>query len=256
MKKIITIGNQKGGVAKTTTTMNLGVALQELGKKVLLIDLDPQASLSVYLNHNLNDKYTIDRLIDEFINDEVKNVEKYIKTSENDKIDYIPSKARLSALEKEMDTRYSREFILKEILENEYFKKYEYILIDTCPSLNILLTNALTCSTDIIIPVQSQFFTMDSLNLMLETITKIKKYVNPNLNILGILPTMVDNTNMSKEVIEYLKENYANKLLDTHISRLVEASESTAFKISLVKMNKRLGKQYTELANEILRKSH
>ncbi|MDY3050692.1 MAG: ParA family protein [Parvimonas sp.] len=256
MMKIITIGNQKGGVAKTTTTMNLGVALQELGKKVLLIDLDPQASLSVYLNHNLNDKYTIDRLIDEFINDEVKNVEKYIKTSENDKIDYIPSKARLSALEKEMDTRYSREFILKEILENEYFKKYEYILIDTCPSLNILLTNALTCSTDIIIPVQSQFFTMDSLNLMLETITKIKKYVNSNLNILGILPTMVDNTNMSKEVIEYLKENYANKLLDTHISRLVEASESTAFKISLVKMNKRLGKQYTELANEILRKSH
>lgn len=256
MKKIITIGNQKGGVAKTTTTMNLGVALQELGKKVLLIDLDPQASLSVYLNHNLNDKYTIDRLIDEFINDEVKNIEKFIKTSENDKIDYIPSKARLSALEKEMDTRYSREFILKEILENEYFKKYEYILIDTCPSLNILLTNALTCSTDIIIPVQSQFFTMDSLNLMLETITKIKKYVNPNLNILGILPTMVDNTNMSKEVIEYLKENYANKLLDTHISRLVEASESTAFKVSLVKMNKRLGKQYTELANEILRKSH
>ena len=244
--KVITVGNQKGGVAKTTTTMNLGVALQELGKKVLLIDLDPQASLSVYLNHNISDKYTI--------NDNVTNIEKYVKTSENDKIDYIPSKARLSALEKEMDTRYSREFILKEILDNNYFKKYDYILIDTCPSLNILLTNALTSSTDVLIPVQSQFFTMDSLNLMLDTISKIKKYVNPNLNILGILPTMVDNTNMSKEVIEYLKENYSNKLLNTHISRLIEASESTAFKISLVKMNKKLGKQYINLAEEILKK--
>lgn len=252
--KVITVGNQKGGVAKTTTTMNLGVALQELGKKVLLIDLDPQASLSVYLNHNISDKYTIDKLIDEFINNEIQNIEKYIKTSENDKIDYIPSKARLSALEKEMDTRYSREFILKEILDNEYFERYDYILIDTCPSLNILLTNALTSSTDVLIPVQSQFFTMDSLNLMLDTISKIKKYVNPNLNILGILPTMVDNTNMSKEVIEYLKENYSNKLLNTHISRLIEASESTAFKISLVKMSKKLGKQYINLAEEILKK--
>lgn len=252
--KIITIGNQKGGVAKTTTTMNLGVALQELNNKVLLIDLDPQASLSVYLNHNIEDENTIDKLIDEYINNEIKNIEKFIKTSENDKIDYIPSKARLSALEKEMDTRYSREFILKEILNNTYFKKYDYILIDTCPSLNILLTNALTCSTDILIPVQSQFFTMDSLNLILDTISKIKKYVNPDLNILGILPTMVDNTNMSKEVIDYLKENYSGKLLNTHISRLIEASESTAYKISLIKMNKKLGKQYMDLAKEILNK--
>ena len=252
--KIITIGNQKGGVAKTTTTMNLGVALQELNNKVLLIDLDPQASLSVYLNHNIEDENTIDKLIDEYINNEIKNIEKFIKTSENDKIDYIPSKARLSALEKEMDTRYSREFILKEILNNTYFKKYDYILIDTCPSLNILLTNALTCSTDILIPVQSQFFTMDSLNLMLDTISKIKKYVNPDLNILGILPTMVDNTNMSKEVIDYLKENYSGKLLNTHISRLIEASESTAYKISLIKMNRKLGKQYMDLAKEILNK--
>lgn len=252
MKKIITIGNQKGGVAKTTTTMNLGVALERYNKRVLLIDFDPQASLSVYLNHSIDDKFTIDRLIDEFINYEIEDIEKYIKTSESDNIDYIPSRARLSALEKEMDTRYSREFILKEILENEFFDKYDYILIDTCPSLNILLTNALTCSTDVIIPVQSQFFTMDSLNLMLDTITKIKKYVNSKLNILGILPTMVDNTNMSKEVIRYLSESYKNKLFKTQINRLIEASESTAMKISLVQMDKKLGKQYLELAKEIL----
>ncbi|MCI5997038.1 MAG: ParA family protein [Parvimonas sp.] len=252
--RIITIGNQKGGVGKTTTTMNLGVALKKLGNKVLLIDFDPQSSLSIYLNHDVADRNTIDNLIYKFLFNELKDISKYIKISKNDEIEYIASNPALANIEKNMETRLAREYILKEILENEYFEKYDYILIDTSPSISILMTNAFTVSTDVIIPVQSQFFTIESLRLVYNTISQVKKYLNKDINILGILCTMVENTVMTRVVTEHLEKEYSKDLLKTKISKSVMASESTAIKKSLVNINCKLGEQYLELGKEIMEK--
>ena len=180
--------------------------------------------------------------------------EKYIKISKNDEIEYIASNPALANIEKNMETRLAREYILKEILENEYFEKYDYILIDTSPSISILMTNAFTVSTDVIIPVQSQFFTIESLRLVYNTISQVKKYLNKDINILGILCTMVENTVMTRVVTEHLEKEYSKDLLKTKISKSVMASESTAIKKSLVNINCKLGEQYLELGKEIMEK--
>lgn len=252
--KIVTVGNQKGGVGKTTSTMNLGVALKELGKRVLLIDFDPQNSLSIYLNHDGDDRNTIDDLISKFLFKQTINLTDYIKISENDEIEYIPSSPYLSVVEKQMETRLSREMILNEILADDFFKQYDYILIDTSPSISTLMTNALATSTDIIIPVQSQYFTIESLRLVYNTIEQIKAHLNANLRVLGILPTMIENTVMSRMVLEHLKLEYKKDLFNTTISKSTVASESTAIKTSLVKLNSKLGEQYLELAKEVINK--
>ncbi|WP_288980440.1 ParA family protein [uncultured Parvimonas sp.] len=252
--KIVTVGNQKGGVGKTTSTMNLGVALKELGKRVLLIDFDPQNSLSIYLNHDGDDRNTIDDLISKFLFKQTINLTDYIKISENDEIEYIPSSPYLSVVEKQMETRLAREMILNEILADDFFKQYDYILIDTSPSISTLMTNALATSTDIIIPVQSQYFTIESLRLVYNTIEQIKAHLNANLRVLGILPTMIENTVMSRMVLEHLKLEYKKDLFNTTISKSTIASESTAIKTSLVKLNSKLGEQYLELAKEVINK--
>lgn len=252
--KIVTVGNQKGGVGKTTSTMNLGVALKELGKRVLLIDFDPQNSLSIYLNHDGDDRNTIDDLISKFLFKQTINLTDYIKISENDEIEYIPSSPYLSVVEKQMETRLAREMILNEILADDFFKQYDYILIDTSPSITTLMTNALATSTDIIIPVQSQYFTIESLRLVYNTIEQIKAHLNANLRVLGILPTMIENTVMSRMVLEHLKLEYKKDLFNTTISKSTIASESTAIKTSLVKLNSKLGEQYLELAKEVINK--
>lgn len=252
--KIVTVGNQKGGVGKTTSTMNLGVALKELGKRVLLIDFDPQNSLSIYLNHDGDDRNTIDDLISKFLFKQTINLTDYIKISENDEIEYIPSSPYLSVVEKQMETRLAREMILNEILTDDFFKQYDYILIDTSPSISTLMTNALATSTDIIIPVQSQYFTIESLRLVYNTIEQIKAHLNANLRVLGILPTMIENTVMSRMVLEHLKLEYKKDLFNTTISKSTVASESTAIKTSLVKLNSKLGEQYLKLAKEVINK--
>lgn len=254
MGKIISIANQKGGVGKTTTTLNLGVALALQGKSVLLIDLDPQANLTKYAGIDDSEKPTISDLLKGQIGmGERINIEGCIRYSHINDIEYIPSDINLANADLYLAGVLSRETLLKRILNNGIIKSYDYVLIDCNPSLGVLLMNALTASDGVIIPVQTQDFAFDGLTALTNIITQIKSTINPELEIFGVLATMVDNTNVSKRVIEDLKKEYGDKLLKTIIHRATQAVESTNKHKSLCLFSRsKLGDEYKALANELI----
>lgn len=254
MCKIISIANQKGGVGKTTTTLNLGVALALQGKSVLLIDLDPQANLTKYAGIDDSEKPTISDLLKGQIGmGERINIEGCIRYSHINDIEYIPSDINLANADLYLAGVLSRETLLKRILNNDIIKNYDYVIIDCNPSLGVLLMNALTASDGVIIPVQTQDFAFDGLTALTNIITQIKSTINPELEIIGVLATMVDNTNVSKRVIEDLKKEYGDKLFTTVIHRATQAVESTNKHKSLCLFTKsKLGDEYKALANELI----
>jgi len=252
MQKIISIANQKGGVGKTTTAVNLGCALKEHGKKVLLIDFDPQANLTEYVgSEDTNPVRTISHLMAESVNE---NPDPQDSIGQSDMgIDYIPSDITLSSAELFLVSALGRESILKDILQHDCFKRYDYIIIDCLPSLGILLTNALAASHSVIIPVQAQKFAMDGLGLFLNVFNMVKAKLNKSLEIAGLVVTMKDNTNMATAVCEALQGAYQGKVFATSISRRVEATNSTYEGKSLVSQkNSVLGEQYKDLAAELV----
>lgn len=254
MCKIISIANQKGGVGKTTTTLNLGVALALQGKSVLLIDLDPQANLTKYAGIDDSEKPTISDLLKGQIGmGERINIEGCIRYSHINDIEYIPSDINLANADLYLAGVLSRETLLKRILNNDIIKNYDYVIIDCNPSLGVLLMNALTASDGVIIPVQTQDFAFDGLTALTNIITQIKSTINPELEIIGVLATMVDNTNVSKRVIEDLKKEYGDKLFTTVIHRATQAVESTNKHKSLCLFTKsKLGDEYKALATELI----
>lgn len=254
MCKIISIANQKGGVGKTTTTLNLGVALALQGKSVLLIDLDPQANLTKYAGIDDSERPTISDLLKGQIGmGERINIEGCIRYSHINDIEYIPSDINLANADLYLAGVLSRETLLKRILNNDIIKSYDYVLIDCNPSLGVLLMNALTASDGVIIPVQTQDFAFDGLTALTNIIAQIKSTINPELEIIGVLATMVDNTNVSKRVIEDLKKEYGDKLFTTVIHRATQAVESTNKHKSLCLFTKsKLGDEYKALANELI----
>lgn len=254
MCKIISIANQKGGVGKTTTTLNLGVALALQGKSVLLIDLDPQANLTKYAGIDDSERPTISDLLKGQIGiGERINIEGCIRYSHINNIEYIPSDINLANADLYLAGVLSRETLLKRILNNDIIKSYDYVLIDCNPSLGVLLMNALTASDGVIIPVQTQDFAFDGLTALTNIIAQIKSTINPELEIIGVLATMVDNTNVSKRVIEDLKKEYGDKLFKTVIHRATQAVESTNKHKSLCLFTKsKLGDEYKALANELI----
>lgn len=211
MVEVITIANRKGGVGKTTTTLNLAYSLKELGKKVLVIDLDPQANLTRCFDvENTENIKTIGHLlITEMEEEESYLVEDYTKSY--DEIDIIPSSVYLSAVETQMRIETGSERILSEIV-NQAKEHYDYILIDTSPSLNILTINALCASDSVLIVADTQLFAIVGIGELLKTIQKIKKRVNPKLKVQGILLTMCENrTNLSKTLTEQVEEMFQKK---------------------------------------------
>ena len=254
MAEVITIANRKGGVGKTTTTLNLAYSLKELGKKVLVIDLDPQANLTRCFDvENTENIKNIGHLLITEMEEESYLVEDYTKSY--DEIDIIPSSIYLSAVETQMRIETGSERILSEIV-NQAKEHYDYILIDTSPSLNILTINALCASDSVLITADTQLFAIVGISELLKTIQKIKKRVNASLTIKGILLTMCDNrTNLSKLLTQQVEEMYQGKIavFQTKIPKTVKVGEAIYSGQSIKKYAKgsSVDIAYDNLAKEI-----
>ena len=228
MAEIIAVANRKGGVGKTTTTLNLAYSLKELGKKVLAIDLDPQANLSrcFGIENPNNIETTIGHILMSELNEESYTVEDYIISY--DEIDIILSSVYLSVAETQMRVETGSEKILSDIIDL-LREKYDYILIDTSPSLNILTIDALCAADNVLVVADTQMFAIVGIDELLKTVQKIKKRVNSKLNIKGILLTMCDSrTNLSKMITEQVKETYGGKIrvFQSKIPKTVKVGES------------------------------
>ena len=254
MAEVITIANRKGGVGKTTTTLNLAYSLKELCKKVLVIDLDPQANLTRCFDvENTENIKNIGHLLMTEMEEESYLVEDYTKSY--DEIDIIPSSIYLSAVETQMRVETGSERILFEIV-NQIKEYYEYVLIDTSPSLNILTINALCASDSVLITADTQLFAIVGISELLKTIQKIKKRVNASLTIKGILLTMCDNrTNLSKLLTQQVEEMYQGKIavFQTKIPKTVKVGEAIYSGQSIKKYAKgsSVDIAYDNLAKEI-----
>ena len=254
--KVIAIANQKGGVGKTTTTFNLGVALKNQGKRVLVVDADPQGDLTTYMGYNESElKTTLAQLMESVIYDSQLDTKQAILNNAEG-IDLIPSDLDLSATEAMLVNVMSREVTLRTILNNVK-KDYDYVLIDCMPSLGMLTINALSCSDKVVIPVQDHFLAAKGMGHLLKTVSRVKRTINPNLEVGGILLTLVNKrTNLSKETIQDLKETYgrAIKLYDTQIPLAVKTAESTSRGKSIFKYDKnsKVATAYEDFAKEVL----
>jgi len=256
--KITALCNQKGGVTKTTTTANLGIGLAMEGRKVLLVDIDPQADLTASLGWRDTDSLpvTLATIMERAMNDEDVNPKSAI-LNHNEGVDLIPASIDLSSTEVSLVNAMSREYALKTCLE-PLKQDYDHIIIDCPPSLSMLTLNALVASDSVIIPVQAQYLPAKGMTQLMKTIAKVRKQVNPNLKVDGIVLTLADmRTNLARLTAETLKEQYGSmlRIFKTQIPVAVKAAEISAAGQSIYAYDKgsKVAQAYSEFTKEVLK---
>ena len=249
--RIVAMCNQKGGVGKTTTTINLGAALAELGRKVLLVDFDPQGSLSVGLGLN---PHEIDRSVYNLLMDRDCTIEDVVLKSNVPGMDVLPSNIDLSAAEVQLVTEVAREQVLARVLEPA-IPDYDFIIIDCQPSLGLLTVNALTAAHGVIVPMECEFFALRGVAMLVETIQKVQERLNPVLEIDGLVATMFDpRTVHGRDVLARLVEAFDDKVFHTAIARTVKFPETNVAGEPITTFATTSGGAYSyrQLAKEVL----
>jgi chromosome partitioning protein len=253
MGKIIAIANQKGGVGKTTTSINLAAALGVLEKKVLLIDADPQANASSGLGIDVESVEIGTYQIIEHSN----TAEEGVTPTSAPNVWIIPAHIDLVAIEIELVDKDNREYMLKQALQ-EIKEDYDYIIIDCAPSLGLLTLNALTAADSVVIPIQCEYFALEGLGKLLNTIKSVQKIHNPSLDIEGLLLTMYDTRlRLSNQVVEEVQKHFNNMVFSTIIQRNIKLSEAPSFGESIINYDatSKGAANYLNLAEEIIKKN-
>src|SRR5665647_1114110 len=254
MTNIISIVNQKGGVGKTTTTVNLSAYLAQHGEKVLVIDLDPQgnATSGYGFDKNLLETSVYDLLVND------TPISDVIQSTNREKIDMCPTNINLAGAEVELVSAMSRETILKRAVET-ISENYDFILIDCPPSLGLLTLNALAASTDVIVPIQGEYYALEGLTQLIDTINLVRKHLNPTIGIFGVVITMFDGrTQLTRQVTEEVRKYFGEKVFNTVIPRNIRLAEAPSYGKTIVEYDpkSRGGHAYNDLAIEAVSYTH